>query len=82
METFGITYVFERGNMKVVCIDNITVGKKIKGLTISKKYDLIRFSPPNHYLIYDDDSEPAWYNDNILMPVEKYRERQLNELGI
>ena len=72
--------------MKVVCIDDHTLssGKKIDGLTVGKIYDVIDFtqSSPWLYEIIDDNGQPTWYNDSVLMPLEKYRELKLKELGI
>ena len=78
--------------MKVVCIDDYTLsGKKIKGLTVGKIYDVIDFSHSSPWRItpflsisqvIDDNGEEVWFNDEVLMPLEKYRELKLNELGI
>ena len=76
--------------MKVVCIDDYTLssGKKIDGLTVGMIYEAeelaIDFtqSSPWIYEIIDDNEQPTWYNDSVLMPLEKYRELKLNELGI
>jgi hypothetical protein len=69
--------------MKVVCIDDYTLssGKKIKGLTVGNIYDVIDFTE-RITLIIDDNGVTNWYNDRSLMPLEKYRELKLNELGI
>jgi hypothetical protein len=75
--------------MKVVCIDDHTLssGKKIDGLTVGKIYDItdfvqssienIRFSP---WEIIDDNGNCNWYNDSVLMPLEKYRDLKLKDL--
>jgi hypothetical protein len=72
--------------MKVVCIDDYTLSgcKKIKGLTVGKIYDVVDFiySSPWVSQIVDDNGEKHWYNDEVLMSLEKYRELQLKELGI
>ena len=72
--------------MKVVCIDDYTLsgGKKIKGLTPGKIYDVIDYihSSPWVTQIVDDNGEKHWFNEEVLMPLEKYRELQLKELGI
>jgi len=71
--------------MKVVCIDDCTLsGKSIKGLTLGKIYDVVDFiySSPHVSQIVDDNGEKHWFNDEVLMPLEKWRERQLKELGI
>lgn len=69
--------------MKVVCIDDHTLssGKKIHGLTLGKIYD-VRIRDYNNSQIEDDNGQPTWYSDDVLMPLEKYRELKLNELGI
>jgi len=71
--------------MKVVCIDDYTLsGKKIKGLTVGKIYDVIDFSHSSPWVsqVIDDNGLLNWYNDIVLMPLEKYRELKLKELGI
>jgi hypothetical protein len=71
--------------MKVVCIDDYTLGgKSIKGLTLGKIYDVIDFihSSPWVSQIVDDNENKVWFNDEVLMPLEKWRELQLKDLGI
>lgn len=71
--------------MKVVCIDDYTLsGKKIRGLTLGKIYDVIDFIQSSPWVteIIDDSGNSNWYNDDVLMPLEKYRELKLKELGI
>jgi len=71
--------------MKVVCIDDYSLsGKKFFGLTVGKIYDVIDFSHSSPWVteIIDDNGEEVWFNDEVLMPLEKYRELKLNELGI
>jgi hypothetical protein len=71
--------------MKVVCIDDYTLsGKKIFGLTVGKIYDVIDFSHSSPWVsqVIDDNGLLNWYNDIVLMPLEKYRELKLKELGI
>lgn len=68
--------------MKVVCIDDYTLsGKSIKGLTVGKIYDVIDFTAIIT-LIIDDNGDKVWFNDEVLMPLEKWRELQLKDLGI
>jgi hypothetical protein len=69
--------------MKVVCIDDHTLssGRKIKGLTTGKIYD-VKDGVRESYRIVDDNGEPNWYNYDVLIPLDKYRELKLNELGI
>ena len=71
--------------MKVVCIDDYTLsGRKISNLTPGKIYDVIDFlhSSPHVSQIVDDNGEKHWFNDEVLMPLEKYGELQLKDLGI
>lgn len=70
--------------MKVVCIDDHTLssGKKIDGLTVGKIYDAVNKNLEFTYLITDDNGQPTWYSEDVLMPLEKYRELKLNDLGI
>ncbi len=75
--------------MKVVCIDNTTLtsGKLIKGLTVGKTYDvdlmgLMGGDTNKVYRIVDDSGKKNWYNDEVLLPLGKYRQLKLKELGI
>jgi hypothetical protein len=82
--------------MKVVCIDDYTLsGIKIFGLTVGKIYDarnipIFQINVANAadhnleftYRIVDDNGLINWYNDEVLMPLEKYRELKLKEIGI
>jgi hypothetical protein len=69
--------------MKVVCIDDYTLssGRKINGLTVGKIYD-VRIRDSKTYQIEDDNGQPTWYSEDVLMTLEKYRELKLNDLGI
>jgi uncharacterized protein YtpQ (UPF0354 family) len=82
--------------MKVVCIDDHTLsGKKIFGLTVGKIYDAIdeskteyktldsntiRINKASTYKIIDDNGQPDWYSEDVLIPLEKYRELKLKDL--
>jgi len=76
--------------MKVICIDNCNLkGKVIKEITPGKIYDVISFitSPApllNHDMsqIIDDNGEKRWFSEEFLIPLKKWRELQLKELGI
>ena len=69
--------------MKVVCIDDYTLsGIKIFGLTLGKIYDAAEYNLEFTYRIVDDNGLTNWYNDEVLMPLEKYRELKLKEIGI
>ena len=73
--------------MKVVCIT------KVYNLTLDKTYVVIDdpylifrsgilHGHSGIYLIINDMGQPTWCNDDILMPLEKWRESKLIELGI
>lgn len=71
--------------MKVICITNITLsGKKVSGLTIGKIYDVITLNSGNMWLvkILDDNGQELWYNDEVVISLDKWRESQLNKLKI
>jgi hypothetical protein len=71
--------------MKVICIDDTTLsGKTLRGLTIGKIYDAVQKSGGSNIVfeIVDDDGYIMMYNNTILMPLDKWRQIQLKELGI
>jgi hypothetical protein len=71
--------------MKVICVDNFTLsGKPIKGLTLGKIYDVTDFvySSPWVSQIIDDNGDKVWFNDEVLISLEKYRDLKIKELGI
>jgi len=80
--------------MKVVCIDDHTLSG-IFGLTVGKIYDVIdeskteyktldsntiRINKASTYLIVDDNGQPTWYSEDVLIPLEKYRDLKLKDL--
>jgi hypothetical protein len=58
----------------------------ITNLTPGKIYDVINSFISSEggevYLIFDNKGGSHWFNDDILIPIEKYREDKLNQLGI
>ena len=65
--------------MKVICIiDNDC------HLTIGKIYNVLLQDKDKSWLIIDDIGRQMWYWDynGILMPLEEWRDKQLNKLGI
>lgn len=75
--------------MKVICIDDRTLlsRKRIKGLTIGKTYNVIYPElyldcSAKNYQIIDDTGSKVWYNNEVLIPLDKYRELKLKDLGI
>ena len=76
--------------MKVVCIsvkwvEHVDRVKKIElksaSLTLGKIYD-VNINLEFIYQIIDDNGQFKWYSEDVLMPLEKYRELKLKELGI
>jgi hypothetical protein len=72
--------------MKVVCVDDHTLssGRKINGLTVGKIYEvnngLVDWETETYYPIVDDNGQPTWYSEDVLMPLEKYRDLKLKDL--
>ena len=67
--------------MKAVCINDSYNGVRVD-LTYEKAYEvisLVRLSG-NIYKIVNDIGEGLWYGESILMPLEEWREQQLNEI--
>jgi len=70
--------------MKVICINKTSrIFKNLVNLTPGKTYDVIRKNRfKNQYSIRDDNGIIGWYVDDVVMDLEEWREKQLNELGI
>ena len=66
--------------MKVVCISEISYGTTTN-LTYGKVYDVIDQTYFD-YKIVDDKGYFTWYNIRTVIPMNKWREKQLEELGI
>ena len=73
--------------MKVVCIKKYWNHK----LTLNKIYTVscnargvesFSSNDSDSYLIRDDLGQPIWCNDDVLIPIQKYRESRLKEIGI
>ena len=69
--------------MKVICIDDYDLnGRKVK-LTPGKIYDVdLHLDHNESWAITNDAGIKRWYHDDVLMPLEKWREIRLKELGI
>jgi len=67
--------------MKVVCINNTKDGVKVSNLTKGKVYDSLNI---NKYriVIVNDKGVKEWYNNELFIPLHKWRELRLNELGV
>lgn len=71
--------------MKVVCIDNCLLrdGVKVSNLTPGKVYHSYTESDwVDRILIVNDKGVKEWYNSELFIPLHKYRELRLNEIGI
>ena len=70
--------------MKVICINKTSrIFKNLVNLTPGKTYDVIRKNRfQNQYSIRDDNGIIGWYVDDVVMDLEEWREKQLNEIGI
>lgn len=71
--------------MKVVCIDNTKDGVKVTNLTRGKVYDsLTDIIDTSKYriIIVNDKGSKEWYNNELFISLEVWREKQLNDLGI
>jgi hypothetical protein len=71
--------------MKVVYVPNDK--KNIHTLTPGKIYDVINNfeledGSGEVYLISNNNRRYQWFHDDILMPIDKHRESNLNKIGI
>jgi hypothetical protein len=66
--------------MKVVCVRDVV---KTSDLTTGKVYDSYSEDElGERILIVNDKGVKEWYNSRLFIPLDKWRELQLNELGI
>lgn len=67
--------------MKLICIDDHDLnGRKVK-LTPGKIYNAYAHSAAA-WSVINDAGEPRGYYNDVLMPLEKWREISLSEIGI
>lgn len=69
--------------MKVICINdkkNVTYGKAYK--VIEQLSITITPISRDHYRIIDNNDTLVWYDNEVVIPLEEWRNKQLNELGI
>lgn len=67
--------------MKVVCA-NDTYKRRSMDLTLGKAYEVHDLWNGCWYKIVNDRGALAWYDREVVMPLEEWREKHLNELGI
>ena len=67
--------------MKIVCINNTKDDVKVTNLTLGKVYDSLNI---NKYriVIVNDKGVKEWYNNELFISLDKWREMKLNEIGI
>ena len=73
--------------MKVVCIDDYDLSGNKYPLTPDKIYDTIETFTPDYskngvLSIINDEGCKFWFPDYLFMPIDKWRELKLNEIGI
>lgn len=70
-------------SMKVVCIKNTYKGTHMD-LTYGKAYEVIDQQPfqinDQMYQIIDDKGTLAWYDREVVIPLDEWREERLNEI--
>ena len=67
--------------MKVICVDEYDLtGNKVR-LTPGKIYDVDLYHNES-WAITNDAGIKRWYYKDVLMPLEKWREIRIKELGI
>lgn len=68
--------------MRVICISNIEEDKELD-LVVGKVYEIQSKHTSTYYLIKSNEpNEFTYYDMNLFMPLDKWRELQLNEIGI
>ncbi len=67
--------------MKVICIDDCDLNGREVRLTPGKIYDVDLYHNES-WAITNDAGIKRWYYNDVLMPLEKWREIRLKELGI
>ena len=70
--------------MKAVCIHcswvlNLTQGKTYEVIDSKQTPEQ---EPPHMYKIINDDGKQRWYDKSLFMPLEEWREQQLNKILI
>lgn len=69
--------------MKVVCTHETYKGHSLN-LTYGKAYEVIDQQPfqinDQMYKIIDDNGTLAWFDRETVIPLEEWRERQINKL--
>jgi uncharacterized protein (DUF2225 family) len=72
--------------MKVICINKTSwLFKNLVNLTPGKTYDVIRKNENQtnsryKYKLMDDDGIIKWYDNDVVMDLEEWREMRLNEI--
>ena len=71
--------------MKVVCTHETYKGHRMD-LTYGKAYEVIDQQPfqinDQMYKIIDDNGTLAWFDREVVIPLDEWRKKQINKLGI
>ena len=71
--------------MKVICTHETYKGHRMD-LTYGKAYEVIDQQPfqinDQMYKIIDDNGTLAWFDHETVIPLEEWRSKRLNELGV
>ena len=71
--------------MKVVCTHETYKGHRMD-LTYGKAYEVIDQQPfqinDQMYKIIDDNGTLAWFDREVVIPLDEWKKKQINKLGI
>ena len=71
--------------MKVICTHETYKGHRMD-LTYGKAYEVIDQQPfqinEQMYQITDDNVTLAWFDSEVVIPLDEWRKKQINKLGI
>lgn len=71
--------------MKVICTHETYKGHRMD-LTYGKAYEVIDQQPfqinDQMYKIIDDNGTLAWFDREVVIPLDEWRKKQINKLGI
>lgn len=68
----------------IVCVNNGQIDYKpnVKGLTIGKKYIIIKNIQSEGIQVINDNNQKVFYDSKRFITINKYRNDKLNYLGI
>lgn len=69
--------------MKLMCISNGGTNENTRlNITIGKVYDGVIEEKYGRYLVTREDGSVRSYSNKCVIPLDEWRERKLNEIGI